>query len=60
MTFLVTFPSEVLTRLGHTRTARHRQASPRGVDYRRFYTPATSRAVATRYAEDIEPFGDYP
>lgn len=49
--------SHVLTRLGIQGRLGHRQASSRRVDYRRFYTPTTSKAVTTRYAEDIDRFG---
>lgn len=50
--------SHVLSRLGLHGHLDHRQASPRHLDFRRFYTPATSQAVAQRYAEDLDRF-DY-
>lgn len=52
--------SHVLARLGIEGRLGHHQASARGMDYRNFYTPATTDAVAQRYAEDIDRFGYRP
>ncbi|HLI00525.1 MAG TPA: hypothetical protein VKV06_07040 [Acidimicrobiales bacterium] len=49
--------AQVLSRLGLRGQLAYRQASPRPVDFRRFYTPATAAAIARRYAEDVDRFG---
>lgn len=52
--------SHVLARLGIEGRLGHRQVSARKMDYRSFYTRATTDAVAQRYAEDIDRFGYRP
>lgn len=49
--------SQVLSRLDLHGRLPYRQASPRRIDFRRFYTSATAEAVARRYAEDLDRFG---